>query len=75
MITQANMPEKSEAMSADRYWHTEMQAWVWDSEVNEALDAAQLAITEYHNGDRAWAEQWLIQALEANRKPAESYRR
>lgn len=34
-----------------------------DAEILEALDAAQLAISEYYNGDRAWAERWLLQAL------------
>jgi hypothetical protein len=34
--------------------------------VSAALDAAVLAIDEYYNGDRAWAEQWLIKAMEAN---------
>lgn len=42
--------------------------WVYESELAEALDAAQLAITEYHNGDRVWAEWWLLKAVEANKK-------
>lgn len=36
--------------------------------VSAALDAAELAIEEYHNGDRAWAEEWLLKAAEANRE-------
>ena len=39
------------------------------NDVSAALDAAQLAIEEYYNGDRAWAEQWLLKAMEANREP------
>jgi hypothetical protein len=41
--------------------------WVYEFEMREALDAAQLAISEYYNGDRAWAEWWLIKAAEANK--------
>ncbi len=36
--------------------------------LSDALDAAELAIDEYYNGDRAWAEEWLIKALEANKE-------
>jgi hypothetical protein len=36
-------------------------------DVSEALDAAQLAIEEYYNGDRAWAEEWLLRASEAQK--------
>jgi hypothetical protein len=36
--------------------------------VSNALDAAMLAIDEYYNGDRAWAEQWLLNAMEANKE-------
>ena len=32
-----------------------------------AMDAAQLAIKEYHNGDREWAEAWLLKAMAANK--------
>ena len=35
--------------------------------ISDALDAAELAIDEYYNGDRAWAEEWLLKAVEANR--------
>ncbi len=59
-----------EAMS-ERHWNTELQDWVFNDEINSALDAAQLAITEYHNGDRAWAESWLLRAVEANHKAPE----
>ena len=37
------------------------------ADVNEALDAAQLAVDEYHNGDREWAEAWLLKATAANK--------
>lgn len=53
---------------SERHWHSELQQWVHDDDVNMALDAAHLAILEYHNGDRAWAEQWLLRAYEANQK-------
>ena len=52
----------------ERHWDGELGQWVYDSYINEALDAAQLAITEYHNGDRAWATRWLIRAHEVNQK-------
>ncbi len=54
-----------------RHWNTELQDWVFDDEINSALEAAQLAITEYHNGDRVWAEGWLLRAVEANQKAPE----
>ena len=55
-------------MSVEREWNSGLQQWVYTAEINEALDMAQLAIMEYHNGDRAWAEAWLIRAYEANQK-------
>lgn len=56
----------------DRFWLGGATAedhgqWVWPQDVEDALDAAQLAITEYHNGDREWATRWLLRALEANK--------
>ncbi len=36
--------------------------------VDDALNQAHLAIDEYYNGDRVWAEQWLLRAYEANQK-------
>ncbi len=36
--------------------------------IDRARDAAILAIDEYYNGDRAWAERWLLRAYEANQK-------
>lgn len=51
-----------------RYWDGELVRWVYPSEVSEALDAAQLAIEEYYNGDRQWAERWLLRAKEAQQK-------
>jgi hypothetical protein len=48
----------------DRYWNGE--EWVWPEEVQDALCAAQLAIDEYYNGDRGWAEKWLLKAARAN---------
>ncbi len=50
--------------ASERHWNGER--WVYDSEISDALDAAQLALTEYYNGDRAWAERWLLRAHEAN---------
>lgn len=49
-----------------RHWDSELQQWIYDDDVYKGLDAASLAIAEYHNGDRAWAERWLIRACEAN---------
>jgi hypothetical protein len=51
-----------------RYWNGKQ--WVYPAEVSAALDAAQLAIDEYYNGDRVWAEQWLLNAMEANKEKA-----
>jgi len=38
-----------------------------EAEVQQALDAAELAINEYYNGDREWAEAWLLKATAANK--------
>ncbi len=58
----------------DRHWHSGLRQWVHDNEIRDALDAFQLAISEYYNGDRAWAEQWLIKAYEANQpKPSTAF--
>jgi hypothetical protein len=51
---------------SERHWNSELQQWVHDDDLYKALDAAQLAILEYHNGDRSWAEAWLIRAQQAN---------
>ena len=45
-----------------------------NSDVSEALDAAQLAIEEYYNGDRAWAAIWLLKAYQANQYPLKELR-
>ncbi len=52
----------------DRHWDSELQQWVHAEDVSKALDAALLATEEFYNGDRAWAERWLIRAYEANQK-------
>jgi hypothetical protein len=36
--------------------------------VDMALNQTLLAIDEYYNGDREWAELWLVRAYEANQK-------
>ena len=38
-----------------------------DGEVQEAIDAATVAIEEYYNGDREWAETWLLKAFAVNK--------
>ena len=38
------------------------------ADISSALDAATLAIDEYYNGDRAWAEEWLLKAMKANKE-------
>ena len=43
-----------------------------NSDVSEALDAAQLAIEEYYNGDHSWAEGWLLKAYKANQKESKT---
>lgn len=35
--------------------------------IDEALEKAELAIDEYYNGDREWAENWLLKANRANK--------
>jgi hypothetical protein len=52
----------------DRRWDSELQRWVYGIEVSDALNDAQTAIEEYYNGDRDWAERWLVRAYEANQK-------
>jgi hypothetical protein len=54
------------SVTADRRWDTELQRWVYGIEVSDALNDAQAAIFEYYNGDRDWAERWLLRAYEAN---------
>ena len=49
---------------SDRHWNGDR--WVWECDVSEALNAAQLAIDEYYNGNRDFAEAWLLKAYEAN---------
>ena len=39
----------------------------YEADVEDALNAAILAIDEYYNGDRKWAEVWLLKAFAANR--------
>ena len=56
---------------SDRRWDSELQRWVHDDDVYSGLHGAQLALWEYHNGDRQWAERWLLRAFEAN-QPAEA---
>lgn len=38
-----------------------------ENRIDLARDAAILAIDEYYNGDRAWAEKWLLAAYEAGK--------
>ena len=66
------MQLKNGAAMNDRRWDSELQQWVYDDDVYQALDAAHLAIQEYYNGDRAWAERWLLRAHEANKAKAQS---
>lgn len=60
---------------SDRSWNSKLQDWVYDADIQEALDAAQLAITEYHNGDREWAECWLIKSSCINQWDAREFSR
>ncbi len=53
-------------MEQDRYWNSQLQQWIYPQEIDDALNQALLAIDEYYNGDREWAENWLIRANEAN---------
>jgi hypothetical protein len=38
--------------------------------LEEALKNVELALDEYYNGDREWAERWLLKAARANRPRA-----
>jgi hypothetical protein len=38
--------------------------------IEDALNTAQTAIDAYYNGDRVWAERWLLRAYEANQEKA-----
>lgn len=49
-----------------RYWDSELQRWVYLSEVADAVDAAILAIDGYYNDDRESATRWLLRAAEGN---------
>jgi hypothetical protein len=55
-------------MTTERHWDGELGQWVSGVDIEQALDAARLAIEEYYNGDRAWAERWIVRAYEANLK-------
>lgn len=51
----------------DRHWDSELQRWVWPADIDDALNAAQVAISEYYNNpDRSEAERWLLKAYAAN---------
>ena len=39
-----------------------------ERDVADALNAVHLAIDEYYNGDREFAEAWLLKAMEANKQ-------
>ena len=49
---------KAEQECIDARWH--------DAEVQEALSIAEVAIEEFYNGNREWAESWLLKAFAAN---------
>jgi hypothetical protein len=52
----------------DRYWDSGLQQWIYPQDIDDALNQAHLVIDEYYNGDRAWAEAWLLKAHAANQK-------
>ena len=39
-----------------------------EDNIAAALNAAHLAIDEYYNGDREFAETWLLKAMKANKQ-------
>lgn len=49
-----------------RLWNTILQRWVYPNEMQAALDAAEMVLDGYYNGDRTSAEKWLLVAHEAN---------
>jgi hypothetical protein len=53
-----------------RVWDSELQRWVYPSEVDDALNATLLAIDEYYNGNRQAAVHWMLKAHEANKTKA-----
>jgi hypothetical protein len=57
----------------DRHWNSEAQRWIYPQELEEALNQAQVAIDTYYRepDNRAWAEQWLLKAYEANQSQKE----
>lgn len=65
-LTHFSVISQRPAGPPDRHWNGE--EWVHDDELYEALDAAALAIQAYHNGDRAWAEKWLLKALRVGKQ-------
>jgi|HubBroStandDraft_6_1064221.scaffolds.fasta_scaffold00050_102 hypothetical protein len=50
----------------ERHWNGEQ--WIYPQDIDDALNQALLVIDEYYNGDRAWAEAWLLKAHEANQE-------
>lgn len=55
-------------MTHEEYLHGIRMLGLMPDLVDRARDAAILAIDEYYNGDREWAERWLLRAYEANQK-------
>lgn len=52
----------------ERRWDSELQRWVYESAVQDALNECQAVIFDYYNGQRESAERWLVKAYEANQK-------
>jgi hypothetical protein len=56
-----------ELLAAVQAEKEDRESRAYEGHVQDALDAADLAVAEYHNGDRRWAEQWLLAAFEAGK--------
>jgi hypothetical protein len=61
-------PEGEQEMTHEEYSHGIRMLGLMPQLVDMALSQTLLAIDEYYNGDRAWAERWLVRAYEANQK-------
>lgn len=53
-------------LEARKAEEADIQRRAAERDLEDALEAAQLAISEYHNGDREWAARWLLQSHKAN---------
>ena len=58
----------NEDHAAERAMMPEAERRDLEWRIERAVSAAELAVSEYWAGDRAWAERWLLAAFEAGKE-------